>query len=94
VVAAEESCLFDWQRKVAELEGMFVCPETATCVAALETLVETGEITRGDEVVIFNTAAGQKYMEHIELDVPQIDLGAFPWDTFENRFGRTAFAVR
>lgn len=94
VVAAEESCLFDWQRKLAELEGMFVCPETATCVAALETLAETGEVTRGDEVVIFNTAAGQKYMEHIELDVPQIDLAAFPWDTFENRFGRTAFAVR
>jgi len=91
VVAAEESRLFEWQRKVAELEGMFVCPEAATCVAALETLVADGEINRGDEVVIFNTAAGQKYMEHVELDVPELDLADFPWDSFESRFGKTAF---
>jgi hypothetical protein len=30
-------------------------------------------------------------MEHVELDVPELNLADFPWDSFESRFGKTAF---
>jgi threonine synthase len=31
-VAVEESHIIDWQKKIASLEGLMICPEAATCV--------------------------------------------------------------
>jgi threonine synthase len=31
-VAVEESHILGWQKKVASLEGLMICPEAATCV--------------------------------------------------------------
>ncbi len=90
-VAVEEANLAAWQSKVATAEGIIVCPETATCIGALEKLVDSGEVGRNERVVIVNTAAGQKYFEAPVPAVPQIDLNAeTDWEDFETRYLKPA----
>ena len=57
--------------RVGKAEGIFCCPEGAACVAALRRLIEKRWIKPADEVVIFNTASGLKYLDVIQqnLDV-------------------------
>jgi len=52
--------------RVARTEGIFFCPEGAACVAALRRLVENRWIAPDDEVVIFNTASGLKYLDVLQ----------------------------
>ena len=49
--------------RVGRAEGVFFCPEGAACVAALRRLTEQEWITPADEVLIFNTASGLKYLD-------------------------------
>lgn len=49
--------------RVGRAEGIFFCPEAAACVAALRRLVEQRWIKPDDEVLIFNTASGLKYLD-------------------------------
>jgi threonine synthase len=49
--------------RVGRAEGVFFCPEGAACVAALRRLRRNGWIKLTDEVVIFNTASGLKYLD-------------------------------
>jgi threonine synthase len=51
--------------RVGKAEGVFFCPEGAACVAALRRLLKTSWIKPDDEVVIFNTASGLKYLDII-----------------------------
>jgi threonine synthase len=51
--------------RVGETEGIFFCPEGAACVAGLRHLVENKWIQPADEVLIFNTASGLKYLDVI-----------------------------
>ena len=66
-----------------------ICPEAATCIGGLERLVAEGNITPDERVVIFNTAAGQKYFGSggpIE-GVPSIDLSQpTDWEAFEKEY--------
>jgi threonine synthase len=52
--------------KVGKAEGIFFCPEGAACVAALRRLFQNGWIEPNDEVLIFNTASGLKYLDVIQ----------------------------
>ncbi|MGE5301984.1 MAG: threonine synthase [Alphaproteobacteria bacterium] len=52
--------------RVGRAEGIFFCPEGAACVAALRRLAETGWIKPSDEIVIFNTASGLKYLDVLQ----------------------------
>jgi threonine synthase len=52
--------------RVGKAEGIFFCPEGAACVAALRRLVENRWIKPHDEVLIFNTASGLKYLDVLE----------------------------
>jgi threonine synthase len=52
--------------RVGKAEGIFFCPEGAACVAALRRLVENSWIEPDDEVLIFNTASGLKYLDVIQ----------------------------
>ncbi len=49
--------------KIGRAEGIFFCPEGAACVAALRRLLECQWIKPDDQVVIFNTASGLKYLD-------------------------------
>ena len=51
--------------RVGRAEGIFFCPEGAACVAALRQLTKQKWIKTTDEVVIFNTASGLKYLDVI-----------------------------
>jgi threonine synthase len=52
--------------RVGSAEGIFFCPEGAACVAALRRLAKDGWIQPDDEVVIFNTASGLKYLDVLQ----------------------------
>ena len=62
-VAVSDQKLLAAGVQLAEAEGMFVAPEGAACVAALESLLHRGFLTKDDEVVIYNTGTGYKYLE-------------------------------
>jgi len=87
-ISVEETRLIEWQKKVSSAEGIIICPEAATCIGGLEKLIEQGQVALDERVVIFNTAAGQKYFGKGDpLDVPSIDLSkATDWDTFEQDY--------
>ena len=50
---------------IGQAEGIFFCPEGAACVVALRRLIEQKWIKTTDEVLIFNTASGLKYLDVI-----------------------------
>ncbi|MGD9590178.1 MAG: threonine synthase [Pyrinomonadaceae bacterium] len=52
--------------EIGAAEGIFAAPEGAACLPALRKLIERGEVREGDEVVIFNTGSGVKYLEAFE----------------------------
>ncbi|HWC18737.1 MAG TPA: threonine synthase [Terriglobales bacterium] len=53
--------MLDWARN----EGMFLCPEGAAATAAYDKLLASGFLKPSDEVVIFNTGTGLKYIDVI-----------------------------
>ncbi|MDE0935585.1 MAG: threonine synthase [Mariniblastus sp.] len=87
-ISVEETRLIEWQKKVSSMEGVIICPEAATCIGGLEKLIAQEQVALDERVVIFNTAAGQKYFGKGEpLDVPSIDLSQpTDWDAFERDY--------
>jgi threonine synthase len=49
--------------KIGAAEGLFVAPESAACCAAAGKLANSGWIQPDEQIVIFNTATGIKYLE-------------------------------
>jgi threonine synthase len=49
--------------RAGQAEGVFFCPEGAACLAALRRLTANEWIHRDNEVLIFNTASGLKYLD-------------------------------
>ena len=47
----------------ADRTGMFNCPHTAVALAALEKLVQRGEVKRTDRVIVVSTANGLKFAD-------------------------------
>jgi threonine synthase len=72
-VAGKEERIVEWMKRVASLEGISACPETAVCFDCLETLVKGGKVGPDEEVVVFNTGAAQKYPEAVSLSLPRVD---------------------
>ncbi len=72
-LAGREERIVPWMRRVASLEGIAICPETAVCFDCLETLLADGRVQPNAEVVVFNTGAAQKYPEAVPLDLPRLD---------------------
>jgi threonine synthase len=72
-IGGKEESIQEWMRRVASLEGIGICPETAVCFDCLEKLVTAGKIRPQEMVVVFNTGAAQKYPEVVPIDLPRID---------------------
>ncbi|HUG81113.1 MAG TPA: threonine synthase [Bryobacterales bacterium] len=49
---------------LAESEGIFVAPEGSACIAALDRLLKDGFLKKSDEIVIYNTGTGYKYLQN------------------------------
>ena len=62
-VAVTDEELIAATREIGALEGIFCAPEGAACLPALRQLIEDGEVSSTDRVVLFNTGSGVKYME-------------------------------
>ncbi len=62
-LAITDQELLDAGQLVAETEGLFICPEGAACVAALEKLLRNGFLKPDESIVIYNTGSGLKYLE-------------------------------
>jgi threonine synthase len=62
-VAIDDDRLLEDMRWLASAEGINACPEGGACVSAVRDLIDRGFIRRDDEVVVFNTGAGTKYLE-------------------------------
>lgn len=79
-MAADEERLVEWMMMVWETEGIALCPEAAVCVGVLKEALRLGHIGPEEEVVLFNTAAGQKYVEVIRAELPLLEgAKAAPW---------------
>jgi threonine synthase len=65
-VAVDDEAMIRTTREVGAKEGIFVAPEGAACFAALRSLCAAGEIRAEDQIVIFNTGSGIKYLECYE----------------------------
>ncbi len=66
-VAVTDDDLLAEQRRVAELEGAWICPEGAAGFAAVRQLRASGWIGADDEVVVLNTGSGLKYPSTVPL---------------------------
>jgi threonine synthase len=73
-LSVPESSIRTWMRQANALEGLPICPETAVCFSALETMLARGQIKPHERIVVFNTAAVQKSPEAIDEHIPQIDI--------------------
>lgn len=61
--------------QLAGEEGMFVAPEGAACIAALEKLIATGFLKPDEKIVVYNTGAGLKYLEAYAARFPRTAAG-------------------
>lgn len=62
-VAVTDEELLAATREIGAAEGIFCAPEGAACLPALRKLLESGDVHRSEQVVLFNTGAGVKYLE-------------------------------
>ena len=70
-VAVSDTDLIDAGIELARDEGLFIAPEGAACVVALEKLVVSGVLRRHERIVIYNTGAGLKYLEAYSARFPR-----------------------
>lgn len=62
-VAVTDEELIDAVKEIGAAEGIFAAPEGAACLPALRKLISDGFINEGDNVVLFNTGSGIKYLD-------------------------------
>ena len=62
-LAVEDEKMIAETHLLGAAEGLFAAPEGAACFAGLKVLYSLGTVARDEEVVIFNTGSGIKYLE-------------------------------
>jgi len=65
-IMVDDEAMIRITREVGAKEGIFVAPEGAACFAALRSLYAEAKVRPGEQVVIFNTGSGIKYLECYE----------------------------
>jgi threonine synthase len=65
-IAIDDDEMIRITREVGGAEGLFVAPEGAACFAALRSFIDSGTIKLDEQVVVFNTGSGIKYLECYE----------------------------
>src|SRR5579871_3982989 len=60
-IAVDDAAIMRAWTKVAQAEGLLLCPEGAATYAAYEQALEDGRVKADDRVVLFNCASGLKY---------------------------------
>ncbi|HEY9632699.1 MAG TPA: threonine synthase [Coleofasciculaceae cyanobacterium] len=62
-IAVTDEDLLAAVKEIGAAEGLFVAPEGGACLPALKQLIDRGEVSRDERVVLFNTGSGLKYLE-------------------------------
>ncbi|HEU0124611.1 MAG TPA: threonine synthase [Bryobacteraceae bacterium] len=62
-VAVSDAAMMEAGVRLATDEGVFVAPEGAACLAAMERLLADGFLKPEERMVIYNTGSGLKYLE-------------------------------
>ncbi len=62
-VAATDDEILAGVRTLAQLEGIFACPEGGAVIAALPKLLERGVLKGEDTMILFNTGTAMKYLD-------------------------------
>jgi threonine synthase len=65
-VAVTDEEIMNAVRHCARVEGIFAAPEGAAALAAYRTLLSNGFFAPTDQVVLFNTGTGLKYLDMME----------------------------
>ena len=66
--AVPDHLMKEWVHKLGADTGVFAAPEGGATAAAVPMLMEMGLIAEGDEVVLFNTGSGLKYVGMTPVD--------------------------
>ncbi|MGA8016188.1 MAG: threonine synthase [Candidatus Dormiibacterota bacterium] len=74
-IAVDDAAILAAQARVAALDGIFMCPEGAACVAAVEDLRRSGWLMADAEVVVINTGTGILYPETVAVSAPVLHPG-------------------
>ena len=69
ICVTDQDILYN-QAKLAEQEGLFVCPEGAATLAAARQLLKSGWIQSDEKVVLLNTGSGLKYPDTVTVNAP------------------------
>ena len=64
-VAVSEAEIVAGVKEAAAAEGLFMAPESGACVAAARKLAASGQLSPDDNVVLFDTGTGYKYVENM-----------------------------
>ena len=67
-VAVSDSDMHEWVHVLGAATGVFVCPEGGAVAAAVAPLLKGGFLLPQDEVVLFNTGSGLKYVGMTPLE--------------------------
>jgi threonine synthase len=67
-VAVPDHLMAEWVAKLGADTGIFAAPEGGAIAAAVPMLMEKGMISPDDEVVLFNTGSGLKYVGMTPID--------------------------
>jgi threonine synthase len=70
-IAVSDEALLDAGLRLATGDGLFVAPEGAACIAALEKLLASGFLRPEERIVIYNTGCGLKYLEAYSTRFPR-----------------------
>ncbi|MCS6952647.1 MAG: threonine synthase [Bryobacteraceae bacterium] len=70
-IAVSDAELLDAGLRLAAEEGLFLCPEGAACIVALEKLLANGFLSPAERIVIYNTGTGLKYAEAYSTRLPR-----------------------
>jgi len=70
-IAVSDDDLIDAGIRLAEKDGIFIAPEGAACLPALDRLIASGLLKKDDEIVIYNTGSGLKYLDAYATRFPR-----------------------
>jgi threonine synthase len=70
-IAVSDEELIDAGIQLATDDGLFVAPEGSACLSALEKLLHSGFLKPDEEIVIYNTGSGLKYLEAYSTRYPR-----------------------
>ncbi len=73
-VQVKDSEILDSINLIARTEGLFICPEGAALVAAVEKLRKSNFLKSNEKIVLLNTGSGLKYPNLVSEKLPVIEI--------------------